>query len=144
VQQEERGDEMLPEAWIRARGPFRTSASKSSGGAWRRSVTGSTHGALGHLDPTARLVAVLCVTGVREVRESPVAWNCRGGATHRRRRLGRNSGACEVETEESGLGVDPGHETGLLRRLWWDVAQQGSWPTVEQGHGVVEVSRQWR
>jgi hypothetical protein len=45
------------------------------------------------------------VTGVREVREPLVVWNCRGGATHRRRHLGRNPDACEVETEQGGLGV---------------------------------------
>jgi hypothetical protein len=74
--------------------------------------------------------AVLVLQGLERSEELPMVWNCRGGATHRRRRLGRNSGTCEVETEERGLGVDLGHEMGLMRQLWWDVAQQGGRPSV--------------
>jgi hypothetical protein len=58
---------MLTEARVRAGWPCRTSASKSSGVAQAEVGDGSAQGVPGHLDPTARLVAVLhqCYRGQR-------------------------------------------------------------------------------
>jgi hypothetical protein len=67
VQQEERGKKKLTRVQVRAGRPGRTSASRSSSGARAEAGDGSTQGASGHLEPTARIVAELrrCCRGQR-------------------------------------------------------------------------------
>jgi hypothetical protein len=52
--------------------------------------------------------------------------------THPRRRPGSIPACTRAKAEVRGLGVDPGHETELLRQLWWAVAQQNGQSTAEQ------------
>jgi hypothetical protein len=52
--------------------------------------------------------------------------------THPRRRPGSIPACASVKAEVRGLGVDPGHETELLRRIWWAVVRQDGRSTAEQ------------
>jgi hypothetical protein len=44
----------------------------------------------------------------------------------------KSRGGARAKAGVRGLGVDPGHETELLRRLWWAVARQDGRSMVEQ------------
>jgi hypothetical protein len=116
---------LLTEARVRAGRPCRASALKSHGGA--RAEVGDKIGAgcSGFLSSTGRRVESLRSDWRGQIDRSGTD----GGQMPRRRAYPRRRPsqipACAMmKAEVRGLGVDPGHEAVLPRRLWWAVARQ--------------------